>query len=263
VAGTFYPNQSLTLSRKVKELLNAAPFPEGTAGAVPKALIVPHAGYIYSGATAALAYARLAPAHATIKRVVLLGPVHRVPVRGLALPGATLFSTPLGEIEIDQEAVMALTGMPQIVVSAPAHVQEHSLEVQLPFLQSVLDDFKLVPLAVGDATPDEVAQVLDVLWGGPETLIVVSSDLSHFLSYGSAQSVDATTARSILQLDTTITHEQACGGTPINGLLVAARAHHLEPRLLGLCNSGDTAGDKGRVVGYAAFAFTEKQHVTH
>lgn len=263
VAGTFYPDQSLTLSRKVKELLSAAPLFVGSGDAVPKALIVPHAGYIYSGATAALAYARLAPARATIKRVVLLGPVHRVPVRGLALAGATLFSTPLGDIEVDQEAVMALAGMPQVVVSAPAHAQEHSLEVQLPFLQSVLDDFKLVPLAVGDATPDEVAQVLEALWGGPETLIVVSSDLSHFLPYARAQSVDSATASSILQLSTTITHEQACGGTPINGLLVAARAHQLEPQLLGLCNSGDTAGDKGRVVGYAAFAFTEKQFVTH
>lgn len=263
VAGTFYPDQSLTLSRKVKELLHAVPVSGGSDGAVPKALIVPHAGYVYSGATAALAYARLAPARATIKRVVLLGPVHRVPVRGLALAGATLFSTPLGEIEVDQEAVMALAGMPQVVVSAPAHAQEHSLEVQLPFLQSVLDDFKLVPLAVGDATPDEVAQVLDVLWGGPETLIVVSSDLSHFLPYASAQFVDSATARSILQLNTSITHEQACGGTPINGLLVAARAHQLEPQLLGMCNSGDTAGDKGRVVGYAAFAFTEKQYVAH
>ena len=263
VAGTFYPDQSLTLSRKVKELLSAASLSEWSSGVVPKALIVPHAGYIYSGATAALAYARLAPARATIKRVVLLGPVHRVPVRGLALAGATLFSTPLGEIEIDQEAVMALTGMPQIVVSAPAHAQEHSLEVQLPFLQSVLDDFKLVPLAVGDATPDEVAQVLEVLWGGTETLIVVSSDLSHFLPYASARSADSETVHSILQLNTTITHAQACGGTPINGLLVAARAHELEPQLLGLSNSGDTAGDKGRVVGYAAFAFSERQDVTH
>jgi len=262
VAGTFYPDQSPALSRKVEELLSAAPLSAGGDVQVPKALIVPHAGYIYSGATAALAYARLAPAHATIKRVVLLGPVRRVPVYGLALPGADFFSTPLGTIEVDQEAVAVLNGMPQIVVSAPAHAQEHSLEVQLPFLQSVLDHFKVVPLAVGDATPVEVAEVLDVLWGGPETVIVVSSDLSHFLPYSTAQSVDAATARSILQLDTPITHEQACGGTPINGLLIAARERHLDPQLLGLCNSGDTAGDKGRVVGYAAFAFTEKKHAT-
>lgn len=263
VAGTFYPEHALTLARKVKELLGAATDASGGASKVPKAIIVPHAGYIYSGATAALAFACLAPAHAAIKRVVLLGPVHRVPVRGLALSGASCFSTPLGAVEVDQDAVAALRDFPQIVTSPPAHAQEHSLEVQLPFLQTILDDFKLVPLAVGDATPDEVAQVLDVLWGGPETLIVVSSDLSHFLPYASAQTVDAATAEAILHLATPITHAQACGGTPINGLLVAARTHHLQPKLLGLCNSGDTAGDKARVVGYAAFAFTEMKHAAH
>lgn len=260
VAGTFYPDQSLTLSRKVKELINAAPFSEGTDAAVPKALIVPHAGYIYSGATAALAYARLAPARNKIKRVVLLGPVHRVPVRGLALAGATLFSTPLGDIEVDQEAVMALAGMPQVVVSAPAHAQEHSLEVQLPFLQSVLDDFKLLPLAVGDATPDEVAQVLEVLWGGPETLIVVSSDLSHYLPYAAAQEIDSHTAARIVACDPTIGHDQACGATPVNGLLLAARRHGLKAHLIDLRNSGDTAGDRSRVVGYGGFAFSETGH---
>lgn len=261
VAGTFYPDQALTLSRGVKAFLGGAPAAASDDARVPKALIVPHAGYIYSGSTAALAYARLAPAHAAIRRVVLLGPVHRVPVRGLALANARAFATPLGEIEVDQEAVAAIAGMPQVVLSPQAHAQEHSLEVQLPFLQSVLDDFKLVPLAVGNATPGEVAQVLEALWGGPETLIVVSSDLSHYLSYASAQATDQATVNNILALSPRITHEQACGGTPINGLLLAARSHHLQPRLLGLCNSGDTAGDKGRVVGYAAIAFTEGQHV--
>jgi MEMO1 family protein len=222
----------------------------------PKALIVPHAGYIYSGTTAAQAYAQLVNVRQTIRRVVLLGPVHRVPVRGLALPGADFFATPLGEIEIDQDAVAAIKSLPQVVDSPAAHAQEHSLEVQLPFLQLALDNFKLLPLAVGDATPAEVAQVLDVLWGGDETLIVISSDLSHFLPYTTAQTVDRDTVQTMLNLQTNLNHQQACGATPVNGMLLAARRHQLQPRLLGLCNSGDTAGDKGRVVGYASLAFT-------
>jgi len=186
----------------------------------------------------------------------LLGPVHRVAVRGLALPGVDGFATSLGEIDVDQAAVASLMRLPQVVVSAPAHAQEHSLEVQLPFLQAVLDDFSIVPLAVGQATPAEVAQVLEVLWGGDETLIVISSDLSHFLPYTAARACDSQTSQHIMALDAILTHEQACGATPVNGLLLAARQHRLEPQLLGLCNSGDTAGDKQRVVGYASFAFT-------
>lgn len=255
VAGAFYPGQGPALADNVRALLaRAQPDAERHAG-LPKALIVPHAGYIYSGATAARAYARLSAGRQTIRRVVLLGPVHRVPVRGLALAGADSFATPLGTIEVDQAAIAAITGLPQVVLSPPAHAMEHSLEVQLPFLQTVLEDFKLVPLAVGDATADEVAEVLERLWGGAETLIVISSDLSHFLPYRSAQAVDRQTVQSILALDARLTHEQACGGTPVNGLLQAARHHHLRPRLLELCNSGDTAGDKNRVVGYAALAF--------
>jgi hypothetical protein len=149
------------------------------------------------------------------------------------------------------------------MTSHAAHALEHSLEVQLPFLQSTLDDFKLVPLAVGDATPIEVAQVIEALWGGPETLFVISSDLSHYLPYRTAQSFDKDTVDRILQMRSSLTHEQACGGTPINGLLLAARHHHLKPQLLGLCNSGDTAGDKQRVVGYASIAFTEPAHAIH
>lgn len=265
VAGAFYPGQGQTLAGSVASLLAAAraEMPAGSPGAAPKVLIVPHAGYIYSGPMAARAYARLAAACASIRRVVLLGPVHRVPVRGLALPGAAAFATPLGAIDIDQGAVAALTGLRQVVVSPAAHALEHSLEVQLPFLQTVLDDFKLLPLAVGDATPAEVAQVLEALWGGPETLIVISSDLSHYLPYRAAQNIDQDTVERILALRGPLTHEQACGGTPINGLLLAARHHHLQPQLLGLCNSGDTAGDKQRVVGYAAIAFTEALHGTH
>ena len=263
VAGAFYPGQRVALSSDVADLLTMAR--HGTEvnvhiGQTPKAIIVPHAGYIYSGSTAAQAYVRLAAARDTIRRVVLLGPVHRVPVRGLALPGVDSFATPLGEIEVDQAAIAQLAHLPQVVVSRAAHALEHSLEVQLPFLQTVLEDFTLLPLAVGDASPAQVAQVLDSLWGGPETLIVISSDLSHYLPYTAAQTIDQQTVQHILALDGCVTHEQACGGTPINGLLRAARQHQLQPRLLGLCNSGDSAGDKGRVVGYAALAFVTPTH---
>nr|WP_319564815.1 AmmeMemoRadiSam system protein B [uncultured Rhodoferax sp.] len=267
VAGTFYPGLATDLSDDIAALLaNAAQDrakPPKVPHDTPKALIVPHAGYIYSGSTAALAYQCLAAGRQRIRRVVLLGPVHRVPVHGLALPGATAFDTPLGRIPIDAAAVAALAHLPQVVTSPAAHAQEHSLEVQLPFLQTVLDRFTLIPLAVGDATPREVAEVLELLWGGSETLIVISSDLSHFLPYRSAQKVDQDTVQHILQLDSHLTHEQACGGTPVNGLLLAARKHQLQPELLGLCNSGDTAGDKIRVVGYAAVAFRQGGHHEH
>lgn len=257
VAGSFYPANATILSGEVSRLLDAARSRAEIVTDSPKVLIVPHAGYIYSGSTAALAYAQLSAVRDSVRRVVLLGPVHRVPVRGLALAGATAFATPLGEIELDADATRLLADLPQVVVSAAAHAREHSMEVQLPFLQTVLGKFKLVPLAVGDATPAEVAEVLETLWGGPETLIVISSDLSHFLPYRDAQAIDQETARRIISLSGPITHDQACGGTPINGLLLAAKKRHLRPHLLGLCNSGDTAGDRGRVVGYAAFAFTQ------
>jgi AmmeMemoRadiSam system protein B len=260
VAGTFYPAAASTLARDVGMLLADAKL-AALDKPVPKAIIAPHAGYIYSGPTAATAYARLAPARGAVTRVVLLGPVHRVPVRGLALPGAAMLATPLGTIAIDADAVAMLAKMPQIVVSPAAHALEHSLEVHLPFLQTVLEDFSLIPLAVGDATADEVAQVLDELWGGAETLIVVSSDLSHYLRYEEAQAKDRVTASAILDLRTDISHEQACGGTPVNGLLLAARHRGLTPQLLDLRNSGDTAGDRDRVVGYGAFAFYETPHV--
>lgn len=263
VAGAFYPERESVLSNTVRSLLADAASIGNLDSRAPKAIIVPHAGYVYSGATAALAYARLSAARARVQRVVLLGPVHRVAVRGLALPGVDAFATPMGDIELDHAAIAALSELPQIIVSQAAHAREHSLEVQLPFLQSVLDDFKLLPLAVGDATPAEVAQVLETLWGGPETVIVISSDLSHFLPYRAAQQMDRETTQQILGLRGPITHEQACGGTPVNGLLLAARQHGLQAQLLGLCNSGDTAGDRDRVVGYAALAFVEEKKHAH
>ena len=254
VAGLFYPGDTAELARTVNELLDRV---SATAPAVPKALIAPHAGYLYSGPIAASAYALLAPARDTIRRVVLLGPTHRVAVRGLAVPSVTRFATPLGTVELDTAAVELACRLPHVVVSDEAHALEHSLEVHVPFLQTVLADFKLVPLAVGYADAEDVGAVLEALWGGPETLIVVSSDLSHYLRYAQAQSVDRATCDAVLALRTDIDHEQACGATPVSGLALTARRKGLKPELLDLRNSGDTAGDKSRVVGYASFAFYE------
>ena len=253
VAGMFYPDNPAELATMLSGFLaEAQPVPMR-----PKALIAPHAGYVYSGPIAASAYALLRPLRASIKRVILLGPVHRVWTPGLALPGVEAFETPLGRVTLDQDAIAAIDGLPQVQVHPAAHLQEHSLEVQLPFLQSLLDDFTLVPLAVGGASPEAVAEVLDVLWGGAETLIVVSSDLSHFLSYQEAQHVDRATVQEILDCNSHLMGEQACGCHAINGLLLAACRRGLSPHLLDLRNSGDTAGDRNRVVGYAAIAFTE------
>jgi AmmeMemoRadiSam system protein B len=262
VAGLFYPGDAAELAADLRALLAAVPTPDPLPGTL-KALIVPHAGYVYSGPVAASAYARLRARRDTVRRVVLLGPVHRVPVRGLALAGVQAFETPLGRVPLDRAGTERLQALKQVRVSAAAHAQEHSLEVQLPFLQQVLGDFTLLPFAVGDATAEEVAEVLEQLWDGPETLIVVSSDLSHFLPYERAQRTDRATCETIAALGPELNHEQACGGTPINGLLLAARRHHLTPRLLDLRNSGDTAGDRERVVGYAAFAFSEEAGHVH
>ncbi len=259
VAGLFYPADPGQLAHDVQQLLASAP----RHSLIPKALIVPHAGYIYSGPIAATAYATLKPVAERIRRVVLLGPTHRVAVRGLALPGAEAFDTPLGRVSLDTEAARRIGSLPQVTISPQAHALEHSIEVQLPFLQSVLQEFKLLPLAVGMADPEEVAAVLEALWGGEETLIVISSDLSHFLPYAAAQRADKATVQSILGLHQPIDHEQACGGTPVNGLIVAARQHHLTPHLLDLRNSGDTAGSYDQVVGYAALAFTEEIEHEH
>ena len=261
VAGSFYPDDPIALKRTLADLLaNVRP---GGVSRPPKALIVPHAGYIYSGAIAASAYARIAALRGRIRRVVLLGPTHRVYVRGMALPDADRFATPLGEIALDREGMQSLADLPQVTKNSAAHQLEHSLEVQLPFLQQVLGDFLLLPLAVGEASASEVAQVLERVWGGDETLIVVSSDLSHFLPDAMARRIDRTTADAILALNPHLNHEQACGATPINGLLLAARQHGLHAVVLDLRNSSDTAGDAERVVGYAAFAFHENAASDH
>lgn len=256
-AGAFYPANAAVLRETITKLLKSSATSCDTD--LPKALIAPHAGYVYSGTVAGQAYAQLITHAKVIRRVILLGPAHRVLVRGLALPKAARFATPLGEVRIDQDAIRRLAGMPQVVVNEAAHAFEHSLEVQLPFLQSVLHAFSLIPLAVGDATAEEVADVLEALWGGPETLIVVSSDLSHYLPYAQAKQKDHDTVERILcghQLDS---FEQACGAVPINGLLLAAGRHNLTPKLVSQCNSGDTAGDRQTVVGYSAIKFLESR----
>lgn len=261
VAGVFYPGDAQALLGEIDELLEGVESLDVQFGH-PKVLIVPHAGYIYSGSTAAQAYSELIPARGLVKRVVLLGPIHRVAVRGLALPGVDEFATPLGRIRLDADAVRSVHDLPQVVTSAPAHAMEHSLEVQLPFLQRVLGDFSLVPFAVGDATSAQVAEVLERLWGGPETLIVISTDLSHYHEYETAQRIDTDTAERISRLEPSLKHQQACGATPLNGLLGLAKEKGLSIRRLAVCNSGDTAGGRGRVVGYSAFALDEGDKVS-
>lgn len=261
VAGLFYPADPHTLAAQVQSQLSQAGHPANMTA--PKALIVPHAGYIYSGPVAASAYALLEPLREVIRRVILLGPSHRVAFTGMALPGCSAFATPLGEVEIDSEAVFAIAQRPGVVFDHRAHAQEHALEVQLPFLQTVLDHFRILPLTLGTVDPHVVADLLDTLWGGPETLILVSTDLSHYSAYAVAQRDDRVSTEQILALAPPLNHDQACGATGINALLLAAQRHELVPQLLDLRNSGDTAGDRSRVVGYAAMSFTPAQHSTH
>jgi hypothetical protein len=257
----FYPRDAGELEREVAELIDGVENLAPRFGH-PKALIVPHAGYLYSGTVAARAYDELTAARGLVKRVVLLGPVHRVAVRGLALPGVEAFDTPLGRIPVDAEAVRMLAPFRQVVSSPAAHAMEHSLEVQLPFLQRMLGEFSVLPLAVGDARPQEVLEVIERLWGGPETLFVISTDLSHYHGYEDARRIDRATLTRIAAFDTDINHEEACGATPLNGFLAAARSRGLSIRLLGACNSGDTAGGKDRVVGYSAFSLYEGSRVS-
>jgi AmmeMemoRadiSam system protein B len=248
----FYPADPRNLREMVSGYLNVVA-PQGDP---PKALIAPHAGYIYSGPVAAMVYARLKPVADKIERVILLGPSHRVPFHGLAVSDADYFRTPLGDIPLDREAIAQLDDLPQIVHLDQAHTSEHSLEVQLPFLQQVLTSFKLVPIVVGEALDEAVSEVLSRLWGGVETLIVVSSDLSHYHDYVTAQRMDQQTSESIISLDPdAIRYEDACGRIPVQGLLLHAKKLGLQGEIVDLRNSGDTAGDKSRVVGYGAYAF--------
>jgi AmmeMemoRadiSam system protein B len=254
VAGSFYPGEPTALAAEVAAFLaSAAPDPDGSRP--PKAIIAPHAGYMYSGAIAASIYARLAPLKSIVRRVVLAGPAHRVYVRGAAIPSVQGFASPLGTVRLDVDALATLRSLPFVEVSDRAHAMEHSLEVHVPFLQAVLGDFSLVPVLVGDASPEEAARLFDALWGGDETLIVVSSDLSHYLPYEAARARDRETAGTILRMDASLVPEEACGAAPINGLIRAARQRSLTVEQIDVRNSGDTAGGRDRVVGYGAFAF--------
>jgi AmmeMemoRadiSam system protein B len=254
VAGMFYPANPAELKATIDGYLGAAK----TSGPVPKALIAPHAGFVYSGPVAASAYARIAPARETITRVILLGPAHRVAVAGLALPSVDSLATPLGNVPIDKKAIAMIADLPQVKVMDAAHEAEHSLEVHLPFLQTILAQFALVPLAVGQASPNDVGEVLEQLWGGPETLIVISSDLSHYYDYDTAHRLDSATSRAIEQLrPQDIQYDHACGRIPINGLLHVARKRGMRVVTIDLRNSGDTAGPRDQVVGYGAYVFEE------
>lgn len=252
VAGQFYPDDPVELDAMLTDFLSQVSAQPGPA---PKAIIVPHAGYIYSGPVAASAYAQLIPLRGKITRVILLGPSHRVYLRGLAASHATHFATPLGLIPLDQTAIALALSLPQVHYMDAAHSSEHSLEVHLPFLQKVLGDFSLLPLVVGETEPQDVAQVLELFWDEPHTLVVISSDLSHYHDYHSAQQRDRDTSKAIEALATErIGYDDACGRNPVNGLLQLARTHHLHVTALDLRNSGDTAGPRDRVVGYGAYS---------
>jgi hypothetical protein len=253
VAGLFYPADPAQLHSDIQSMLSATEQTES----MPKALIVPHAGYIFSGPVAASAFAQLKNISHRVKRVILLGPCHRVPLRGLATSSADYFETPLGSIKVDHDAIKQIASLPQIKEFDLTHQQEHSLEVQLPFLQEVLDNFSVVPLVVGDTNAEEVSEVLERLWGGDETLIVISSDLSHYHDYNTARAMDSETCLAIEEMNPAAIHyDQACGRNPVIGLLMAANKHGLHATTLDLRNSGDTAGDKSSVVGYGAWAFS-------
>jgi AmmeMemoRadiSam system protein B len=250
VAGLFYEADPALLQQQIGDLMSEVVSPPE---AIPEALIVPHAGYIYSGPIAARAYSCLKSRQHKIRRVVLFGPAHRVHLQGLALSSVDRFETPLGDVALDREAIERVIGMPGVSVSDRAHRDEHSLEVQLPFLQTVLTQFTLVPVVVGISDAASVAAVMDALWGGEETLIVISTDLSHFLSYAEATQVDTNTCKRILEKSSSLTGEEACGAFALNGLMRTQHAQALRVELLDACNSGDTAGDRNRVVGYGAF----------
>jgi len=253
VAGLFYPADKQALKKEVDEYLEQANYGRDI---LAKAIVVPHAGYVYSGPIAATAYKQILPIKDNINRVVLLGPSHRVAFKGLAVPEADIFKTPLGNITIDQKAIQLLADLPQVIASDQAHKDEHSLEVQLPFLQESLNEFTLVPIVVGDAERHEVAEVLNRLWGDEHTLIVISTDLSHYHKYNEAKQTDQTTSDAIVNLQADqISYEDACGGNGLKGLMTVAKEKGLTVELLDLRNSGDTAGDKSRVVGYGAYVF--------
>jgi MEMO1 family protein len=255
VAGSFYPADPVRLREMVHGYLETATeFDEVT---VPKAIIAPHAGYVYSGPIAGSAYVPVATLAGQVERVIVLSPAHTLAIRGLATTSADTFQTPLGDVPIDQEAIKQMLTLTQVEVLDAAHVREHGIEVHLPFLQETLGNFSLVPFVVGLTSPEDVQEVIEALWGGTETLIVISSDLSHFLNYKAAQQLDRATCAAIERLQPeAIQIDGACGRRPIQGLLLSAKQRKLSVVTLDLRNSGDTAGSKDRVVGYGAWAFS-------
>ena len=259
VAGAFYPADPAELAAAVERCLAAGRDTLAAAEAElppPRALIAPHAGYVYSGAIAGTAYALVQARRPAVERVILLGPAHRVAVHGLAASTADGFATPLGTVPIDRSARDAALACAGVQVFDLAHDAEHCLEVHLPFLQRILGRFSLVPLVVGAATGEQVAAVVERLWTNDETLVVVSSDLSHYHDYVTAQRLDRATCDAIAALAPERLGEgSACGRIPIAGLLSVARRRGLHARLLDRRNSGDTAGPLDEVVGYASFAF--------
>jgi AmmeMemoRadiSam system protein B len=256
VAGLFYPENANELRRVVCGHVEACP-PRGAPGRSPKALIVPHAGYPYSGPVAGFAYRLLRESPASIRHVVMIGPCHRVPMRGLAVPSVDSFATPLGDVAVDAAGRGRLRELGLVGISDAAHAAEHSLEVQLPFLQVALGDFDILPIVVGHAQPEQVAGVIDAAWSGSDTLMLVSSDLSHYHTWDEARRLDAETTRAILERRDDLPDEQACGACAINGLMQVARRRGLDVELLDQRNSGDTAGDRSRVVGYGSYALYE------
>jgi AmmeMemoRadiSam system protein B len=252
VAGTFYPADPTELRAAVEAVLGDT----AQTGPVPKAVIAPHAGYVYSGPIAGSAYVRVLPGRGRVARVVVLGPAHRTPDAGIAASSADAFATPLGQLAVDTQTRDALVDARLIVVRDDAHAQEHSLEVQLPFVQVGLGgDVSVLPLAVGEVSPGHVAEVLDRVWGGEETLIVISSDLSHYQDHATARELDRRTAAAIVaRRPDRLGRYDACGVIPVQGLLLSAERHELDVELLDLRTSADTAGAPDRVVGYGAFA---------
>jgi len=250
VAGMFYPSDASECSEQVRNFISHAELVDAPA---PRAVIVPHAGYMYSGSIAAAAYKKIQQYKSHYKRVVLFGPSHRVAFQGVATPGVDFFRTPLGDIPIDKDLVAELQNMRGVTELPAAHQYEHSLEVQLPFLQSVLPTFSLVPLVVGDSSAHLVAHIIEQLWSHTDILFVISSDLSHYLPYETAVYKDRDTADAIENMSAVLHGDQACGCNAINGLLLHAAAIGAEVECIDLHNSGDTAGDRSRVVGYGAF----------
>ena len=259
VAGLFYPAEPARLRADVEAMLQAARPAVGAGDTPPAALIVPHAGYVYSGPTAALAWVQAEALRGTVRRVVVLGPTHRVGVRALALPGCRAMDTPLGPVDVEvPPQVEALADAGLVVTRPDVHAAEHSLEVQLPFLAVVLPGASVVPLAVGWVSPERAAEAIRPFLGREDTLVVISSDLSHYLPQVEARRVDDATIERILTLRADIGHEEACGATGVDALLMVAGERGLTPHLLGAATSADTIGAPDRVVGYAAVALHEE-----